>query len=142
MFLSSMHYKEVIHYKLLFSMYCTLFKLIKITFFKISQNKLLFSFSIIKFDTVVSHMNNCLQFYESHSNGHSFTTGLTSVPSPTCSFATHTRPSTPGYTSTTRPRGQFPRAVSGETTSTTSPTCRSRRSRCHFVRAPRLGSHS
>ena len=83
-----MHYKEVIHYKFFLSMYCMLFKLIKISFFKKnSQNKLLFSFSLIKFDTVASYMNNCLQFYESHSNGHSFTTGLTSVPSPTCSFA-------------------------------------------------------
>ena len=68
--------------------------------------------------------------------------GLTYVPLFVRTSAALMRPSSPGRTRVTRPRGQRPRGEFLSTTITRSPVVRFRTSRCHFLRSVRDGTYS
>ena len=72
------------------------------------------------------------QCFSSTSNRHNFKIDRVYTLSPTFTFTTRTYPSLLFMTSTVRPSGHFPRDVSGEITSTTSPASKFRHRVCHI----------
>ena len=76
------------------------------------------------------------------SRKHSLAVGLTYVPLFVRTSAALTRPSSPGRTRLTRPRGQRQRGEFSFTTITKSSVARFRTSRCHFCRSVKDGTYS